>query len=238
MSFKVYRELLCSSSEFLKAKNEPEWRKGNATASLSDVAPEAFSIYVNRLYSHEILTGAGIGVGKKAASSEWQNLAASFVLGEAVIDSAFKDVMDTILAKVRNERGRTIIEAGPAMLTTIYAGTPVGSPARKFMVAVYRAYAQQEHVSEVVQGLPQEFLGELTLKSIGNRSTVSVEGIWWNNWDYHSHDLVDTSDESEQLSDVVRKVIYRWTVGSGERLVCLHGFYRFSGMVAADQKVY
>lgn len=89
-TFHVHAAQLCKSSEYLKTKAKPEWSKGKATVDLSYQDPGAFNIYVNWLYTGQILS---TNAKKSNTSEEWLGLARAFTLGEELIDQDFKNAI-------------------------------------------------------------------------------------------------------------------------------------------------
>ena len=147
---------------------------------------------MNWLYYHAIpsLTQADVDKDDDPYIIEYQNLAAAFVLGEALIDNTFKDtVMNALLAKARRDDDRKIFTAGPRMVKTIYEGTPTCSPARKFMVEIYHGHSRSIDMVTAAPELPHEFLVALSAGLLRVRKLQALNNLQGSGSScaYHSH---------------------------------------------------
>ncbi|KAK4611589.1 hypothetical protein CLAFUW4_12678 [Fulvia fulva] len=131
-TFHVHAAQLCKSSEYLKTKAKPEWSKGKATVDLSYQDPGAFNIYVNWLYTGQILS---TNAKKSNTSEEWLGLARAFTLGEELIDQDFKNaIMSALSTTASGAQVTDFLDRLGEMVTVIYEGSVEGSPARNFLV--------------------------------------------------------------------------------------------------------
>jgi hypothetical protein len=121
--------------------------------------------------------------------TEWKTLASAFVLGEALIDSVFKDtIMDALRAKVCSTSGHTMWSCGGEMVKMLYEGTPEGSAAGKFMVDVYTLHAGEKELELVRAQLPKDFFYDmfvLIIKGSTTRPLNDFPGTW--TCKYHGH---------------------------------------------------
>lgn len=143
---------MCSSSDFFKTRLKPEWsREDAAHITLTHHEPNAFNLYVNWLYAHDTSTeSAGAEDEDELHGEDWKTLAGAYVVGEEVLDSAFKDVvMDALRAKLVGKKGATIWTSMPQMIQLIYEGTPTNAPARRFLVDVYCFHATEGDIDEL-----------------------------------------------------------------------------------------
>jgi len=142
-SYYVHRITLCSTSDFFKTRLKPEWSKTDeADAELPVHEPEAFNIYANWLYMRGIPLTAPDNDDDELHYTDWRNLAAAFVVDEAVMDNHFKDtVMDALCAKARSRKGPTLWNYMNGMVAKIYEGTVARSPARSWLLGVFLHHA-------------------------------------------------------------------------------------------------
>jgi len=159
----VHCSVLCSSADFFKTRMKPEWSGTDAAhIKLPQYTPAAFNIYVNWLYAGGVPATAQDLGDETIHDKEWTNLAAAFVVGEGVMDVAFKDVvMDALRAKVRSAEGATIWRVACDMVKIIYDGTTVGSPARKFMVDIFYHHGDPSVLCGPADDLQRDFLLDL-----------------------------------------------------------------------------
>ena len=189
-TFNVHLKVLCSSSDFLKAKVKPEWLKNQNSVKLPDLLPETFSIYVNWLY-----TGALTGLLRPGDAEdrkdllEFRRLATAFVLGEALLDVAFKDtIIDTLLFRVCSDTGRQVFTAGAEIAKIVYDGTPTESPARQLLIDIYRNHAYEPDMTHVGRDLPHEFLLDVAVALVGKGKPQPLKQLQEKGTcDYHSH---------------------------------------------------
>ncbi|KAI9666701.1 MAG: hypothetical protein M1821_004637 [Bathelium mastoideum] len=102
--FTLCKELLCSSSGYLKAALSNEWREAQTrTIELPEDDEDTFELYLQWLYS-TIIWSANIEDGnreKGADDTEQTLLARAYTLGDKLQDSDFKDaVLDALMAKL------------------------------------------------------------------------------------------------------------------------------------------
>jgi hypothetical protein len=186
----VHSKLLGSSSGFLRAKLKPEWHEENGAVKLPDHSAAAFDIYVKWLYCRAIHLSESKDNEEDQYPhvSEFNLLAATFVLGEALLDDEFKNaVISTLLDKVRGPHGGAFFDSYNEMAKVIYEATPTGSPARKFIVDVFKSSANGAQTSKAIEELPHEFHRELTIAFATDRTAESLPKINLKRCDYHHH---------------------------------------------------
>jgi len=126
-TFQVHEAVLTNSSEFFKAATKPEWRTDRTKPiDLSDQNPVPFARYVQWLYSNALNT-------YKSEHQDLEELARMYVVGEAVMDTKFQEVVLKTIIHLYSDKQRTM---SLKMLRIIYEGTPPGSPARELMADI------------------------------------------------------------------------------------------------------
>ena len=199
-TFHVHKSVLCSSSQYFKAKEKPEWSKpGGAVDSPCD-SEDAFNLYVNWLYMRKIPTKAVLSQSPQDHETEWKTLAEAYVLGDALIDTPFKDViLDALYAKVRSTSGHTIWSCGGQITEIIYC-LPESSPARRFILDIYKKHAGEKDLASMFNEAPKEFFYDLamagkmgvTARALDTFGTYPSGDYWNPNTEchpctYHSH---------------------------------------------------
>ncbi|EMD00177.1 hypothetical protein BAUCODRAFT_21826 [Baudoinia panamericana UAMH 10762] len=168
--FTVHHPVLCKSSRFLEAKLKPQWSPHNANDCkaclilLPEQDPEAFNLYVNWLYMAGLPLADPSNDDDEAHYEDWLQLAAAYVLGEALIDPLFQhDVLDAMRAKLLSRKGETIHIVVADMVWLICDGTLEDSPARRFLVDVFLCGSPNNRLSPVVlaNDLPTNFVHEV-----------------------------------------------------------------------------
>ncbi|EME40096.1 hypothetical protein DOTSEDRAFT_38099 [Dothistroma septosporum NZE10] len=146
--FHVHRSAPIQSSIFPQMKYKLEWLKLDSVIELSDHNPESFAIYSNWVYTSIInSTSGGHDPIPAAQHREWIDLAKSYVLGEALIDTVLTDIiMDTIRAKVLGESGDTIWKAAVELVQIVNESTLRKAHARRFLVDLYHYHAHTNHL--------------------------------------------------------------------------------------------
>ncbi|EMD96675.1 hypothetical protein COCC4DRAFT_141917 [Bipolaris maydis ATCC 48331] len=124
----VHREVLTSTSDFLKNAMKPEWRADkNRPIDLSEENPKAVEIYCQWLYSGKIACCDN-------SLSTCTSICQLYVLGEKLMDQTFKNtVLDFIVKGLDGDFGFRLTADG---IKIIYEGTPKGSPARRLVVDI------------------------------------------------------------------------------------------------------
>ena len=191
----MHSKLLGSSSEFLKAKLKSEWLEENGAVKLPDHSAASFDIYVKWLYCRNISLSESNDHDDEnddAHASDFGLLAAAFILGDALLDDAFKDaVISALLDKVRAANWIGFFDSFTEMAKKIYEATPTASPARKFIVDVFKSSADGPRTSKAINELPHDFHCALTLAFATDRAAKSLPKITLKRCDYHRHPTSD-----------------------------------------------
>lgn len=205
-TFRVYESVLCSSSEFFKAKKKPEWSKPDTAVDLTDQSDEAFNLYVNWLYTKNIPTATTLSQTNEDNEAEWKLLTASYVLGDVIIDVMFKDtIIDALQAKVKSTSGHTLWPCGGEIIQVIYDSTLEGSPLRRFIVQVYAYHAGQVELASALESAPKEFFYDILVAERLIRTPRPLKDflVFWQ-CVYHSHGLTGDcymKENEKEISD-------------------------------------
>ena len=121
-------------------------------------------------------------------------------MGDALIDAPFKDViLDALYAKVRSTSGHTIWSCGGQITEIIYC-LPESSPARRFILDIYKKHAGEKDLASMFNEAPKEFFYDLamagkmgvTARALDTFGTYPSGDYWNPNTEchpctYHSH---------------------------------------------------
>ena len=156
--------MLCSSSGFFKTRSKPEWEREGAAIKLPDHSSRAFDLYANWLYKRKIPSIPAAANSSAEHEIEFATLAAAYALGEALIDTTFKDtVIDALRAKVRSASGTRLWIVGGEAIKVIYEGTPEASAARTFLVDVYASLASDKDMANTFDKAPKDFYYDVAI---------------------------------------------------------------------------
>ena len=162
-AFHVHWPVLLASSAFFRARLKPEWsRQESESIRLPDFDSRSFNLYVNWLYTRGIPHVNVITESCSTRSDEWLLLAETYVLGEALVDTAFQaSVLEVLryMGDATSER-ESFWSVASEIIAVVYEGTPAGSPARDYLLELFLRHARGEMSEELKDGLelPEEFL--------------------------------------------------------------------------------
>lgn len=137
--FSVHEVVLKETSGFFKAAVKNEWKEGSQRViDMPEDTPEVVSAYVDWLYSDKMLPSAGEPPKDvKTHVRESNYLAKLYVFGEKIQDDSFCDAVITAFTKHLDHKiigSRHTV--GVDAVETMMAGTPQGSPGRRFILQV------------------------------------------------------------------------------------------------------
>lgn len=168
----IHKSILASTSKFFSKALRSEWsdlRANPNTIELSHLTMDTFTVYTHWLYSRTLALPTD---GKDHQAYPF--LAKAYVLGEELMDVAFKnDVLDTMIAIVSECR---IYPAGETV-HTIYENTPPASPARRLLVDFVAAAGDPTWIGWIDKW-PREFLVDATKALLVRRSSTGVGTPW------------------------------------------------------------
>ncbi|CAN9106542.1 unnamed protein product [Alternaria sp. RS040] len=158
---RVHTGVLIKSSEMLKNVIKTEWRTdATKPIDMSDVELTIFEAYCGWLYTGKIV--------RSKEDDCFSLLAKLYVLGEKLMDTAFKSAI--IAAIMRSKIDRKMYPCTRAV-QIIYAGTPGSSPARRLMVYfwVFSAGPTWNGLSDLIEGTCPDFVNDLARELIVTR---------------------------------------------------------------------
>ncbi|KAK5173179.1 uncharacterized protein LTR77_003301 [Saxophila tyrrhenica] len=128
---------LLQSSEFFRIRSKSQWQTGQAV-DLPDVGAHTFNTYGNWLYSRNLPTIVDVpGDLPPACGFEWNVLASAYILGEMLLDAAFRDTVIDSLQRKQCRCGKKELCLGTHMAAEkLFAGTAESSMARKWAIDV------------------------------------------------------------------------------------------------------
>ncbi|KAF1984037.1 hypothetical protein K402DRAFT_465428 [Aulographum hederae CBS 113979] len=131
--FSVHEAIIRSSCDFFDAAMRNNWKESaERTIRLEHEEPEIFGIFVTWLY-YGTLTG--IPSDGSATEARLIPLFKAYVLGERLLNVAFRNALIDQIIEVFEGRPTTEIQPlSAAAATIIFAGTPSISPARRLVV--------------------------------------------------------------------------------------------------------
>lgn len=150
--FLVHEGVVKESSEFFKAALNKQWKEGTERKiDLPDDCPHVVADYIEWLYSKEIeFTYKSKGPSaiqkfddiQKEISNDYHHLARLYVFGEKIQDDSFCNRALSTMIEVCTDspmvtNGSKLYPSNTT-IPIIYAGTPAGSPARRFLVWVHQ----------------------------------------------------------------------------------------------------
>lgn len=164
----IHGNILRSNSSFFEAALKEDWEEGRTREiKLPEEDSAAFARYAKYLYSGTVARA------EAEDRHEQTQLAASYVLGEKMLDINYKDcVLNSILA-LSQTKGADC--PGINAVNTVYSGTAENSPARKLTVDLYALYANKRfsyHNADVTAH--PEFLLDLVI-SLSSKRIVEGE---------------------------------------------------------------
>lgn len=161
-AFHVPKAILCKFSKFFKGAMNPHWDAMRAQPGTIDLTDEKTNIFECYLHWHYLRTlpvipPDEIEGGTAASAVEIGNLIGCYLLGEKLIDAAFKNaVLDGFIYSLRKRSDGNIHLAEAGMISTLYNGTRDESPVRKLFVDIYSYYQRPWVLNSAA--LPAEFV--------------------------------------------------------------------------------
>jgi hypothetical protein len=138
------------SSEFFQTAMKKEWQEGQQRIiQLSEVSSAIFEIYIKWLYAGCIFNTCTFQVGDDRKCTIPFSL---YGLGETLLDREFQNRAIDMLVAINREYGPIGEEEEgrwyPSVnrVTTLYATTPSGTPARRLVVDWYAAHGNAEWI--------------------------------------------------------------------------------------------
>ncbi|KAH7138040.1 hypothetical protein B0J11DRAFT_3323 [Dendryphion nanum] len=179
--FQVHGAILCTSSKFFRNVLKPEWtsnREERKPIELTDPEddPETFTIYVHWLY-YKMLPAS---VNSKPSSSQMGRLIDAYLLGEKLMDNAFKNsIIAAIIASFCHSPRSERRFPSSLDIDILYERTTPSSRLRNLIVDlwVYVAHASPGWMRDV-DNVPREFLVDVTKAMIKNRPIPSDQRPW------------------------------------------------------------
>ncbi|KAK4613844.1 hypothetical protein CLAFUW4_09110 [Fulvia fulva] len=148
--FHVHEDVVKEKSNFLKAAFDRRWREGQSRVlELPEDTPATISAYLEWLYSRSIQPPpVEPGTGHR-----FERLVRLYVFGKKIQDDAFCDAVMRLMAQKcdqEHEEDEECVAWVPNQddIELLYAGTPQGSPARRFLVDVHLACADADWLDE------------------------------------------------------------------------------------------
>lgn len=169
--FRVHENVLRQSPFFANAL-KPEWvlARGGKPIDLEEENPDTFAAYVQWLYSHQV-------DHQYPDEVEW---AKKYVFGEKMMDREFQDDVMNAMLGTWIDKGE--FPADVEMISTIYNGTPEGSPVRKLLVDFWR-YADNAKDGFVrldyARKAPADFVSDLLIAIFTAKQYPLTEEFDW-----------------------------------------------------------
>jgi hypothetical protein len=162
-TFSIHEAIIRKSSEFFDDAMKPEeasTRSDPRVINLSNEDPEIFKIYLNWLYCKTLPTVvASKEESESEPESEYILLSKSYVMGERLMDTGFKDaLLDAFADCVENQPTSDARIPGSNPINIIYVGTKEKSPARQLLVSMWVFYADKDWAEYVNDNLPHAFV--------------------------------------------------------------------------------
>jgi hypothetical protein len=142
-TYNVHKSFLIRGSNFFRLALQSEWIENTAqVVKLPEVEPSVFNIYVNWLYSRELM----LGMGRKELymRSVRDCVFDCYLHGDRLLDADFKDAVSDSLVMMylkENSDGKTCIP-NSRTIQRVYRNTKKGSKLR--LLVVHRKLASQD----------------------------------------------------------------------------------------------
>ena len=172
ISFTIHEIVLCATSEFFRAAVKKEWTRAlPRVIHLPDEDVIVFKIYVTWLYSHKL--AIRYPVRCESANRNWELLTKSYLLGEKLIDTKFKDtIVSAMVASMRpSPIGRQAPRPGKQAIETLHEGTVRGSKARQLFAENGAAHMPLLVFTEGEDLYPYALVFEMAEVLVNKRST-------------------------------------------------------------------
>lgn len=156
----IHEAILRKHSAFFRDVLDRHWlNNGSGVVHMPDDEPEQVVPYINWLYTKAIAPYTDV-------EGDYVRLARLYAFGERVEDDGF---CDQVMTEITNGMDAShSYPAGPA-IEVIYAGTPPGSLARRFVVEVHAVKAQEDWFGGNKDPYPVEFMEDLVKHFVGHR---------------------------------------------------------------------
>ncbi|KAF2630061.1 hypothetical protein BU25DRAFT_419701 [Macroventuria anomochaeta] len=165
--FPVLEAVIRKSSRFFDNALKHKWAANKTeprTIDLSEDSPDIFNIYLHWLYFQQMpIARARASGNKQAKGDEYIDIAKCYVLGEKLMDNAFKNAILTALVDAYvDQPAEPRLCPGRLTLQVIYAGTMEGSPARRLLVDIWVRLAKETWIQHLTEDLPHAFVLEFS----------------------------------------------------------------------------
>ncbi|KAI4634342.1 hypothetical protein J4E83_001660 [Alternaria metachromatica] len=170
--FSVHEGIMCARSEFFQRAMNGNWTESKERIiRLPEDDPEIFNIYINFLYTGNVVTNA-IEEPKTATHivGEMHVLGRLYVIGEKLQDKATKNSAIKSLLEVAYEKDANGKIYSPSIdtITYVYRGTCAGSLGRRLLVDLW-VKISPEYMAKNAETLPKEFLIDLAVALLADR---------------------------------------------------------------------
>ena len=169
--FTVHEDIVKASSEFVRLALRGEWTEASTRRiPLPDDEPDVFSVYLHWLYGgliHTLRQSTGLS---SESDGEYELLVKAYILGEKILDVAFKNsVIDAIVEKV-NEFG-----FDKRLTSLVFDNTTPASPLRRLWLDVYYHKGKVEWLDPALTGdtISHEFMVELSRYQMQQRTVFA-----------------------------------------------------------------
>ncbi|USP73218.1 hypothetical protein yc1106_00492 [Curvularia clavata] len=186
--YTVHSAVLRKRSNFFASAMKPEWSGSNPSRppiDLTDEDPAIFEIYVHWLYFRVLPTTAE-DLDNTEVDFEFCTLSKCYVLGEKLMDTAFKNAIIDAFTEAKFETPHLDLPSpGVIPVTIIYDGTPKNSPARRLMIKMWSKYATADW-APLLEDMPSEFNANL-FRAVMIKKRASRDKIDANLYYEHGH---------------------------------------------------
>jgi hypothetical protein len=180
--FPVYEAVIRKSSKFFDNAMKPEWanaRPNPRVVDLSDEDPKVFKIYLHWVCFKTI--PSVYTEKQEGRNPEYALLSKCYVMGEKLMDIAFKNAVLTALVDAHvNQPFYQPKYVGQRAINIIYAGTLENSPARRLLVDTWVETAGENWIEHLTNGLHHSFVLEFSRALLLRK--CKGEGKGTNSW--------------------------------------------------------
>lgn len=134
-SFTVHEDLVRKSSPFFEAALSRDWTEAKErTVKLPEHSARAFELYMNWLYSSQSLVKVSWDLSHKVMEESWSDLLESYLLGEYLQDTNFKDTIIDSMLEWTKDCDFDSCHVPATFAAKIYEKTTFGSPLRSLLL--------------------------------------------------------------------------------------------------------
>lgn len=190
-SFHIHEDAICDRSSFFANAMKPEWASLRPNPRVIDLPEDdatAFALYQQYIYSRQLPILPDDLDEDSAQTEGYHTLAYAYVLGERLMDTAFKNAIASayVLYARGTPPGKRAYPSNEE-IRILYDGTGEKSPIRKLLIDIWCCRGKHEWL-DLDADLPKEFLVEVTRALLRARPSLENLSRPWKNEHVQYHE--------------------------------------------------